>query len=252
MPKKSEVVVEVEEESTELAVSPELAQELALAAEEDAALERPSLASISLKSGVMTYLDTPVPENTMDVIVVGFSFERAYYDVDFDSDNPVPPACYALSLHGKDMGPDQDYGQGTDCETCEKNKWKSGRGKGKACGEKRRLLVIPAAAVEHGTLEGTEMAMMKVSVTSVKNWGTYVNKLRSGVGRPSWSVVTTVKLVPDAKTQQKLLFSMQSLIGDPDLIGELRAANKEAELYTMLEFDMDPPEQEPAPESDKF
>ncbi len=242
---------------TELAVSPELAQELAEFAEEDAKLERPTLASISLRAGVMTYLDTPVPDNEMDVVIVGYSFERSYYSTAFDPDNVTPPDCFALSLDGHEMAPDQDYGFGKSCETCEMNKWGSATRdgkptKGKACSERRRLVVAPASIIEKGTMEGSELAMLKIPVTSIKNWGTYVNKLRGGLARPAWSVVTTIKLVPDVKTQIKVLFDLRDPIMDSNLIGELRKANGESSVYTMQPFDMSPVAQEKPVTSDKF
>lgn len=246
-----------DETGTDLAVSPELAQELAQFANDDAALERPALSTISLRSGVMQYLDTPVDGNEMDVVVVGWSFERSYYSTAFDADNIVPPDCFALSLTGKDMGPDKDYGFGTVCETCEHNQWgtaRGGKGKGKACGERRRLVVAPADIVKQGTLEGAELAMLKVPVTSIKNWGTYINKLRSGLARPAWAVVTNIKVVPDAKTQFKVLFDLVEPINDAGLIQQLRAANADSSIYTMQPFDMSgsqEPGEEPA-ESDKF
>lgn len=247
------------DETTELMVPPELAKQLAEAAQEEAALERTALPNVSLRSGVMSYLDTPVEGNTMDVIVVGFSFIRTLYLSRFDSDEITPPDCYALSLNGQNMMPPEDYGYGLDCENCPNNKWGSdvrdGKpSKGKRCKERRRLIIAPASVLKKGTTKDAELAMLTVPVTSVKNWGTYVNKLKSGLARPVWSVITNLKLVPDTKTQIQLKFEYVEPINDPKLLGELGELNKEVQLYTMQGFDMsgNAGDQEPPPDSDKL
>lgn len=200
----------------------------------------------------MTYLDTAVEGNSMDVVIIGVAHERSYYPGDYDPDNIVPPDCFALSLTGENMAADGDFAIHPTCSGCPNDEWGSGRGRGKACSERRRLVVAPAGVVEKGTMEGVELASIKIPVTSVKNWGTYVNKLRSGLSRPHWSVTTNIKVVPDAKTMFKIIFDLVDPITNSDLLGELRKANAEASVYTMQPFDMTPSDVEPAPESDKF
>ena len=246
-----------EAQATDLAVSPELAQMLAEAADEEAQLERPGLPAISLRSGMMSYLDTVVEGNTMDVVVLGASFERSLYTSAFDPDEVSPPDCWALSLTGNDMGPDKDYGFGLSCDSCPNNQWGSdirdGKpAKGKRCKERRRLVVAPASVVEKGSARDAELASLKIPVTSVKNWGTYINKLRSGLARPVWSVVTNLKLVPDQRTQFKLQFDFVSPINDTALLDELKQLNAESSVYTMQPFEMSAAPAEPIEDSGKF
>lgn len=231
-------------QNTDIAeVDPELAQALAIAADEETKHERPGVGSISLRSGVMQYMGEVVKGNEIDVVVVGHSVERALYTEAFDSDNITPPDCYALSETGVDMTPADNVQspQHSSCDGCPNDEWGSGRGKGKACGERRRLLVAPASILETG-LEGAELAILKVPVTSIKNWAAYVTKLKSSLSRPAWSVVTKVSVVPDPKTQFKVNFDLVEPINNVELINNLRTANGEAGIYTMQGYDMTPPE----------
>ena len=47
--------------------------------------------------------------------------------------------------------------------------------KGKACKERRRLAIIPAAAIKDGEIAKAELAVLSLPVTSLGNWGNYVN-----------------------------------------------------------------------------
>jgi hypothetical protein len=238
-------------EDAALTVQEEMSRMLAAEAASHANLERPAISNISLRAGVMSYMDQPVPDNNMDVIVVGWATERTLYTTPFDADNIVPPDCYALSIDGKDMAPADNVPNPPHptCAGCPNDEWGSGRGRGKACGERRRLLVMPAGALEQG-VEGAEVAMLKVPVTSIRNWSGYVNKLRSGLQRPAWAVVTNISVKPDPKTQFKVLFNLSKAIEDNDVLMALRDFHNTADTYVLQPFDMTPPEEQP--ENGKF
>ena len=98
----------------------------------------------------------------------------------------------------------------TQCRGCPKNEWGSDPrpgSRGKACKEIRRLAVIPYTdTLTPENVADTEMAIIKLPVTSVKTWSNYVNKVGASLKRPPWSVITLIKVVPDQKTQFKVLF----------------------------------------------
>jgi hypothetical protein len=124
------------------------------------------------------------------------------------------------------MGPsDRAEGKQHDtCEGCPKNEWGSATngGKGKACRETRRLLVIPADSI--GSVEAVkaaEVAALRPPVTSLKNYSTYVQTVATTLKRPPLAVISEIAVVPDAKTQFKVTFSLIKAIEDSAVISAL-------------------------------
>jgi hypothetical protein len=64
----------------------------------------------------------------------------------------------------------------------------------------------PASAAEG------EVLFYKPPVTSVKGWALYVKGLASNFKRPPFAMVTTMKVVPDAKTQFRVLFKPDGVV----------------------------------------
>ena len=180
-------------------------------AAEAAATERPSIATIGLKSGVMTYQGQPVPDNRLVCIIVASAHENRWYeDPDFDPNNFKKPGCFALSLDGKDMAPHPNSSkpQAPTCAVCPKMKGGSSPkgGRGKACKEIRRLVLIPGHDLSPSAIGQAECARLTVSVTNVKHWSNFVNKLAAQYKRPPWAVVTTITVRPDPKSQFRIGF----------------------------------------------
>lgn len=196
-------------------------EELAKHAQKAAAAERPALAAISLRGGIMSYEKQPVPGNKLSVIIVASTMQRLYYDKPFDPNKPASPICFAFH-DGTDDVPwvphEKAHAKQSDlCATCPMNEWGSDikGGRGKACKEVRKLALIPNTA-------GKEMAMMSVPVMSVKNWSNYVNGLAASVRRPPWGVVTEVSVHPDARSQFTVKFDLVELVPEEKL-GEVYA-----------------------------
>jgi hypothetical protein len=120
---------------------------------------------------------------------------------------------------------------------CPKDQWGSAAngGKGKACAEKRRLLVMTADSI--GSVEAVnlgEVAALRTPVTSVRGFATYLQKIASATKRPLSAVVTRISVVPDAKTQFKLQFDFVRTIEDLDVVKAL-IARGEKELNAAIE-----------------
>lgn len=225
-------------------------QRMAAEAKAVALVERPGMSTISLRSGIMSYMDAPVPDNKMNVVVINSCIEQSWYDQDFDADRIVPPYCFALGKPGEEqfLSPHEvvpeDQRQSDLCVNCEKFKWGSGRGKGKACGTRRRLVIIPASALlDPDSLQSSEMAVLKVPVTSVKNWSTYVNLVAAETQRPTWGVVTEVSVKPDPKTQFKVFFERKDVV-DVSLLPKLEPLLRQSLTLTFTPFDMSQPAEE--------
>lgn len=197
-----------------------------------AAMERPTLGVISLKSGVMSYQGTPVPGNKLNCIVISSAFEHRYYTERYDPNKPASPACFAQSLDGEEMAPDEasHAKQAPMCGDCDMFKWGSDPqgGRGKACKEVRKLALIPSSAFESDAAKA-EMAVLTVSVTNVKHWANYVNKIASTHSRPPWGVITEISIKPHAKTQFEISFNDVALLADeylPEAFKRVETANK--------------------------
>ena len=179
--------------------------------------------------------DNPVDGNELNVVVLAFIHENQKYDGIYNPDVVNVPTCYAFGHNDDEMKPHEAAPdkQAELCAGCWANEYGSADiGKGKACKNVRRLVVITQEEAE--TVEGIENAeprMLKLPVMSVKNWSTYVlNTLNETLHRPCYGVVTTVKVVPDAKSQFRVQFKFDSLVDfDEELYEAMKAKVKEAE-----------------------
>lgn len=178
--------------------------------------------SISTKGGVFT-VDGEVAGEELDVVILGFTLENAYYTAGYDPDNPSNPVCFAFGDNAKTMAPipeDVEELQNEKCKGCPQNEFGSAdTGRGKACKNQAKLLVLDPDDLDD--LENAEPRTLKVSVTSVAHLSEYVKTLEDKFKRPPLAFVTSVKLVRDPKTQFKMQFKMESTIEDGDQIGTL-------------------------------
>ena len=225
--------------------------QMAAEAKAVAKTERVSADRFTLQSGILSYMGNPIPDNKMNCIIVSALGENIHYAGDWDPDLIVPPTCYGLGAPGEPMFPHPDIEEpiNADCKSCPYMKFKSAPNKkGKWCKEKRRLAIIPFAESAEELGSG-EMAMMTIPVMSVKNWSVYVNLISAKFNRPSWGMVTEVKVVPDPKSQFRVLFTEVAPLPSDHLgavHGRLEAA------VTMLEtpYDMNPEPPEKEEEAD--
>lgn len=213
--------------------------------------ERVSANRINFQSGVMTYMDQALPDNELDCIIVASAWENVYYVDRWKAGVVKPPACFALGIPHSDgtpptMIPHEDVPepQADGCKSCPKFEWGSDPegGRGKACKEKRRLAVLPAPSSAED-LDGSDMALMTIPVMSVKNWAAYVNQLAATMQRPTWGVLTKVKLVPDAKSQFKVTFEALELLAG-DYLPHVHARIDSAVNALMTPYEMSPQEDE--------
>jgi hypothetical protein len=228
----------------ELALPEDLRAELAQDAKETASTERPAIGRIGLKAGIITYEGEPVKGNKLRVVVLAKSYLNVFYAGAFDENNPSAPACFALCDNEADldyMKPHPEVAKPVHetCDGCPNMKWKSaGNGrKGKACKETRRLVLMPEGALESPEdVQTAELASMRLPLTSVSVWGTFVNALDATVKLPHYAVVCELGTEPDLKTQFKLTMTPVARIASPEVLRAVMAKREEARRIAMLPF----------------
>lgn len=194
-------------------------EELAKYAVETASNERmPVGQKISVRGGVLQIGGAPIKDNRAKVIVLDSAYINAYYGGEsFDPDNPKSPICFALNRVDEHMAPHKESHepQHEACEGCGMNEFGSAeKGRGKACKNGRRIAVIAAQQLSEASIEDQEIFYLDIPVTSVKGWSYYVHGLANTMKRPTWAVVTELSVVPDPKTQFRVVFNVEEPISD--------------------------------------
>lgn len=224
-------------------------------AKEVAKTERPSVTRISLQSGVMTFNDTPVPDNELTCIVADVIHEQVYYDKDYEPGVVNPPACFAYGEVGQDLRaheavPERDWeGWGT-CNGCIMDAWRKPPGKGKPCGERRKLAILPWLdnVKEYAN---AEIAILSLPVMSVRNWASYVNGLSANFQRPSWGMLTKILVKPDPKSQFRVHFEPVEPLTD-EYIAATHARKDVCRSTLMVPYDLSPQNEEAPADSGKY
>lgn len=194
-------------------------QEMAKEAAVVAKAFRPTVGQISTKSGILSYMDQPIPGNKLNCIVLAAIFENNYFEGKYDPKNPRNPICYAFGkVDGTGEAPfmappeyvTEPHRKAADCEVCTWSKWgsdpESPSGKGKRCKEIYKLALVPAVTADTDVSK-TEIAILRVPVTSRKNFELYVNEAASVFRRPTWGMVTQISLAPHMRNQFEMKFA---------------------------------------------
>jgi hypothetical protein len=140
-------------------------------------------------------------DGPVEMVVIDFVARNEFYESDFDKDNIVPPACFAIGniptkLIASDNSPQK---QSDECSSCPMNAFGS-KGKGKACSNTRML-----AVVEPG-VEDAPIYLLKVSPTGLKAFDGFVQGTSRTFQLPPVGVVVTVGF-DDNEDYPKLTFS---------------------------------------------
>jgi hypothetical protein len=217
----------------------------------------------STKSGVLSWQDAPLPNNQMAVVILDSILENVYYEGRYDPEVPQGPVCFAFGREEKTMGPHQlviDAGKqmcgaSGQCAGCPMNEWGSSDvGRGKACRNTRRLAMIPAGTFNQaGKFElfddeehfaSTAIGFMRLPVTSVKGYASFVKQVAGALRRPPFGIVTKVMVKPDPQTQFKVVF--EPLMNLPDeLMSVIMTRHEEAK--STIDFPYQPNEEEATP-----
>lgn len=201
---------------------------------------------ISLRGGVISFGGAPVPGNHLAVVILDHVHENCYYEGDFDPEAMSGPVCFAFGRDPASLAPHEGSTarQSESCDRCARNAWGSSeRGRGKACRNTRRLALIYAGELDargaftpktdQDHFETTQAAFLKLPVTSVRGFAGYVHQLASNLQRPPFGVFTKMSVVPDPRTQFKVVFEMLDQVPTP-LVPTI--INRHEEIASIIEF----------------
>lgn len=153
---------------------------------------------IGLKNKEFTLPDGQKSSGPLECIVLDFAWFMVHYPGVYNSNNPQQPDCFATGRENPEGGVLKAHesvvkAQGENCKDCLKNQWGSApTGKGKACKNQRRLIIVPP-----NFDETTEPMTIYVSPGGLKNFDKYVSRLNNEHGVLPVQVVTAISFDPD-------------------------------------------------------
>lgn len=220
------------------------AEQLAADAQEQAAREHGAATYISTQGGAFSFDGADLPD-TIRVVILHSAFENSWYNNEkWDPDNVEPPYCAAVGTLEDDLVPHAHSvdPQCQNCEECSQNVFRTAdNGKGKACGNRRRLALLsisdPDADITEAVLREESIAFMRIPSTSLRNYRDYVKKL-SVAGLPPYAAVTDITITPDKANQFEITFEpMFNLAGDDALMDAVVARQEECATDVLTPFE---------------
>jgi hypothetical protein len=235
-------------------LSPEWRQKLEKYAKRDAATATGATGwpYIGTRGGVFHFNEDEL-EELPTMVILGARFENCFYEGEYDSNSTNPPDCFAIAEEEDDLAPPESLGDRRECmqsdptsekcDGCWANAFKTAvRGRGKACKNVRRLALLPADRIDAKNLSKVEGAMLRIPVTSVKNYSSFANKVTKGLGLPLFAMPCSIGIEPDEANQFKVTFepaamrdtdkgAVPLIIADDDLLDVLETRDKESQVY---------------------
>ena len=127
-------------------------------------------------------------------------------------------------------------------------------GRGKACKEIRKLAVLPVSALSSPeAIAKAELALLKLPVTSVRNWKSYVNLVAATYNLPHYAIITTVAPQPHPKNQFEITFSPVGIVADEYMDAIIARIDAVYDVLTQpYDKNVDTPKVQPQKDSKKF
>lgn len=152
------------------------------------------------------------------VIVNAGALSRTFYEGEYDSDNPTPPACW--SPDNKKPDAEVENPQAKTCESCPQNVKGSGKGESRACRFNQRIAVL---------LEGDLDTVYQLQLPATSIFG----KDKKGMGMQQYVAFLKSKGAPSIGVITKMYFDEDSAV--PKLFFKPERPLKEEELKQALE-----------------
>jgi hypothetical protein len=179
---------------------------------------------ISLKGKQFTLPDGRQDKGPLNVIILDHVSANSYYTGAYNPKELTSPECFAVGRNVAEMVPSKNVTtpQHANCRDCPMNQWESATngGKGKACKNTRRLLVIPEGTID----PEAQQYILNVSPSGIRFYDKYIDKL-AGMGRHPIEFITEISFDPQ-ETYPSLRFKAAEENSDVNLAWGLRSSGE--------------------------
>lgn len=188
---------------------------------------------VSIKGKKFTYAGQ-IHGDTLRCSVVQFGYAHAYYEGTYNEKTPEPPVCFSLSMEPTGMvphaiAPDKQH---ADCESCPHNAFQSattGSGKGKACKDITRVVLIVEKELGDADLvNGAQLYTLDIPAKSLKGWDKYNGDILRKFERETFTILTELAFV-EGEAYPVLEFHPIAALGDMDVIRAIKGRQSEAQ-----------------------
>jgi len=197
--------------------------------------------SIQYNGNVQTLMrdDGDGPRGSIDVVIVKANahLSKTWYEQGWDENNNNPPDCASANGIVPDAGVPKQ--QSAVCATCPRNAWGSAPngGKGKACGDHRRLAVVPVAPA--GTPNGPDVLrnepfggplLLRCPAASLQDMAAFDSRYK-GLGYPYFTMAIKIGFDPNESYPKFTFAAIRPLTEDEGrVIMELRNSPETARV----------------------
>lgn len=153
--------------------------------------------SIQYHGNIMNLMrdDGDGPRGSVDIVIVkaNAQLSKTWYENGWDENNTNPPDCASANGIVPDQGVPKK--QSAVCQTCPKNAWGSDPkgGKGKACGDHRRLAIVPLTDLRNELFGGP--MLLRCPAASLADLAAFDSRYES-MGYPYFSMAVKVGFDP--------------------------------------------------------
>ena len=142
-------------------------------------------------SNVVMREDGDGPRGSLEIVIVkaNAALSKTWYEGGWDENNNNPPDCASANGIVPDQGVPKK--QSDICATCPKNAWGSapGGGKGKACGDHRRMAVVPITDLRNEFFGGP--LLLRCPAASLQDMAAFDARYK-GMGYPYFTMAIKI------------------------------------------------------------
>lgn len=174
---------------------------------------------------------------SITAIILQFSAVKKWYIEKWSEDSRVPPACFALGMPGEELVPHENAAdkQSATCGACQHNVFGSAEtGKGKACADVRRLVLLTSTELADKKVaspENTTLSVLEIPPTGLANWKNFY-RYTEGQGLPVAAFVVEITF-DEQQVREIVKFTPRSIVENPDMIKLITSMMDEAEKLSL-------------------
>lgn len=180
--------------------------------------------------------DGPMGSVEMVILKANPHLSKTWYENGWDENSTNPPDCSSANGVVPDNGVPKK--QSATCATCPRNQWGTAAngGKGKACGDHRRLAIVPSADIPNEAFGGP--MLLRCPAASLQDLAAFDAKYKQA-GYPYFSLVVKVSFDPK-ESYPKLVFTAVRPLTESE--GALVMALRGSDAVARVIADAPPPQ----------